>query len=443
MSRSLLPLGLLLAAVACNLQDANTPVPQADTLILGRISAVPEVAGEAGVSELEIKAGLPEAVKNVRLRDGRSVPELEKDLVVKVRVTGESVCWASLRPGDLSDFRVGHEVAVEPVPGSSALVGNKLLTAEAAQVFLFASYQVYGLPRSLATLPGELRQPNDPERINSAGLELTPLPVRDGRVLYFAAGLQPSPLAGAESAPFGAERPGMRAGGTLAAWAVGGFRPYRSEWLGGRWSPPQPVALLGLAEKASARLTWINDAETACLVEVVEGTGAEPTRRLLAGQRTSAKEPWGALQPVALATGASVGDAQRFGTQLKALVWTVYQPDNSDLWLSLDGKPGQALEPRINTLGPEYAPRVGPNNVLYFCRADRQLLFAHGVVQDVRLPGRQRRPLLEAAPTAGGARLFFRVPRLTPGGLGWDLATAARKGDGWDAAVLLDEWRPQ
>jgi len=443
MPRWLLPLSLLLVAVACNLQDANTPAPQADTLIVGRITALREVAGEPGVWEVEIKAGLPEVMKNVRQRDGRPVPEVEKDIVVKVRVTGESVCWASLRPGDLGDFRVGQEVAVEPVPGSSALVGNKLLTAEAAQVFLFSSYQVYGLPRSLGPLPEGLRQPRDPARINSVGFELTPLPLRDGRVIYFAAGLQPSALAGAESAPFGAERPGMRVGGSLAAWATGGFRPYRSEWLGERWSTPQPVPLAGLAESASARITWINDAETSCLVEVVQGASGEATRRLLAGQRAGAKDPWGALQPVALATGGNVGDAQRFGKQLKALVWTVYEATNSDLWLSQDSKAGQALEPRINTLGPEYAPRVGRNNVLYFCRADRQLLFAHGVVQDVRLPGRQRRPLLEAAPTTNGSRLFFRVPRLIPGGLDWDLATAAQKGAGWETAVLLDEWRPQ
>jgi hypothetical protein len=191
---------------------------------------------------------------------------------------------------------------------------------------------------------------------------------------------------------------------------------------------------------AKARFTWVNDDETSCLVEVTLADGA---RQLLAGQRASAQIPWGKLAKLELPSGPSVGDAQRFGKQLKALVWTVYDPNGSDLWLSTEGKPGQMLEPRINTLGPEFAPRVGPNTTLYFCRADRQLLFAAGVVQEVRLPGVQRRPLLEALPAKDGSLLFFRVPRFTPGVLDWDLAVAPRAGSGWGKPILLDDWKPE
>jgi hypothetical protein len=86
---------------------------------------------------------------------------------------------------------------------------------------------------------------------------------------------------------------------------------------------------------------------------------------------------------------------------------------------------------------------VGPNNTLYFCRGERQLVFTGGAVEEVRLPGVQLRPLLEAAPASDGSLLFCRVPRYVPGEPDWDLAVCARSGDGgWGAAVPLDEWRP-
>ena len=78
----------------------------------------------------------------------------------------------------------------------------------------------------------------------------------------------------------------------------------------------------------------------------------------------------------------------------------------------------------------------------HFCRADRQLVFRQGMVQEVRLAGVQRRPLLEAAPTADGSLLFCRVPTFGPGEPDWDLAVAARAGEGWSEAVRLDQWRP-
>ena len=86
---------------------------------------------------------------------------------------------------------------------------------------------------------------------------------------------------------------------------------------------------------------------------------------------------------------------------------------------------------------------MGPNNTLYFCRGERQLVFSGGAVEEIRLPGAQLRPLLEAAPATDGALLFFRVPRFVPGEPDWDLAVAVRAADGrWGAAVRLDDWRP-
>ncbi len=425
----------------CSMQDTTAPVPQPDSLILGRIAALRDAA-ETGVWEVEIQEGLPEAMRAAMQREAREVPKLDKDLLVKVRVTAETVCVSGMRAGDLDEFRVGQEVAVNPVPGTTAMVGTKQLLADAAELYLFSAYQIRFLPRSLNALPVEVTSPADPAKINSAGLELTPIPLRNGRVVYFAAGLTPGlALKGGDAPPWGAVRAGMRdASGALAPWAVGGCRPYRVAFENGAWGTPRPVELNGLAPDARARVTWINEDETDCLVEVMRASGE---RELAAARRPNARAPWGALEKVSVPGGASVGDAQRFGAHLRALVWTVYDANGSDLWLSTEGKPGQPLEPRINTMGPEYAPRVGPKQSLYFCRADRQLLFGGGVVNEVRLPGKQRRPLLEATPTPDGSLLFFRVPRFTPGAPDWDLAVAARAGAAWGKPVLLDDWKPE
>lgn len=430
-------------AAGCGVQEVTTPVPQPDTIVFGRVATVREVDAEAGrrgpVWEVEIKGGLPESLQAVMRRDGRPIPALEADLVVKARVTSDTVCIAGLRSADLDPFKAGQEVAVVPQPGTSAMTGTKLLTVDAAELYQFSSYQARFLPRALDEIPAELTGRTDAAQINSSGLERTPVPVAGGRVLYFAAGLLP-PIS-EDAAPRGAVRPGMESGSALAPWVVGGWRPYRSEWTEKGWSAPQPVLLPGLAEDASAAVTWVNDGETWLLVEVRrEG---EPIA-LLASRRDGVREPWGALAKLERAAGESVGDGQAFAADDEALVWTSYAFGSSDLWLAMPGQQGAALEPRINTLGPEWAPRVGPNTTLYFCRAERQLLFAGGVVREVRLPGAQRRPLLEAAPTRTGDVLFLRYPAYYgPAELDWDVAVAPRDGEGWGMPVPLDEWRPR
>jgi hypothetical protein len=441
MRRNSVVLVLALLGAGCNLQDTNTPVPQPDSLVLGRIAAIREAA-DKGAWDVEINEGLPEAMQAAMKREGKAVPTLAKDVKVRVKITPDTVCIPGERASGIDDFRVGQEVAVDPVPGSTAMVGTKLLLADAADIYLFSVYQAHVLPRSLQSLPADADRPDDPKLVNSAGTEVTPLPGPGGRFLYFAAGLRPGlPLGTKEAAPFGAVRPGMRdAKGALAPWAIGGYRPYRTAWENGAWTEPQPVALPGLAPDVSARLTWVNGSETACLVEVLQHDGA---RVFYSSERPDAKAAWGTLVKVDLPGGKSVGDGQRFGRELKAMVWTVYDGGSSDLWLSMEGKPGQPLEPRINSMGPEYAPRVGPNNCLYFCRADRQLLFAGGVVREVRLPGAQRRPLLEATPTADGKLLFFRVPRYTVGATDWDLAVAPLNGVTLGEPVLVDRWKPE
>ncbi|MFH1176589.1 MAG: hypothetical protein V1750_04205, partial [Acidobacteriota bacterium] len=243
------------AAAGCSMGDSSLPVSQPDTPVYGRVAAVRELAGEPGIWELEAKAGLPESLQAVMRRERKLIPFLEKDLAVKIRVTPDSLCIANLRATDVDSLRAGQEFAAIPRPGSCAMVGTKLLLAEAAEVYLFSAYQVRFLPRSLELLPKEVTAAGDEARINSPGYEGTPLPIRGGQTVYFAAGLLPSWRDG--GSPRGAVRDGMRlADGTLAPWAVGGTRPYRVEWQGSSWGKPERVVLAGVPEAASARLTW-------------------------------------------------------------------------------------------------------------------------------------------------------------------------------------------
>lgn len=431
---------VVLVASGCGLQDVNTPVPQPDTVIFGRIAAIAPVAGEDQSVEVEIVAGLPETMGNALKADGKPVPQLNKDLKVVVKVTPDTLCVAEMVATDIDSFRVGHEVAVVPLPGTSAMVGSKKLLATAAELFVFTSYQVRYLAGSLPALGPELTEPRDVRRINSAGIEMSPLPLQGGKVLYFAAGLAASPRPDLQPAPIGARRVGMGTDSAPAQWAVGGYRPYRTELGKDGWTEPRPVTLEGVPEDGSARFTWVSKDETAGLVEVLALSGE---RQLLDVRRADATKPWGPLERRALPSGANGGDAQRFGPALDYLIWTAFDAESSDLWLLAPGKEGQILEPRINTLGPEFAPRVGPKAILYFCRGDRQLLFENQVVREVRLPGKQRRPLLEAAPIADGSWVFCRVPRYTPGQLDWNIAVVPYRNEAWGAAVLVDDWRPQ
>lgn len=446
---------LVLTLAGCGGQDVSRPVPQPDTLVMGRIAAIRMDTPEAGLVEVEVQAGLPETIHNVMVRDGKAVPLLEKDLKMRVRIGPGTVCVANYVNTDIDTFRIGQEVAVVPVPGSSAMIGTRELIAEADELYLFNAYQIRHLPGSLDSIPAAVRQPADPARINSAGLEMTPWPLQGGKVVYFAAGLLPDQRGGDDAPPLGAVRPGMESEpGKLVPWAVAGFRPYRVAWGKAGWERPEPVDFPGLAVEASARVTWVGKDETSCLVEVL---GSGGTRRLFSSTRKSAAQPWGELQPMVVEGGTEVGDAQRFAATAKedtagtatpttmaseSLIWTVYEAGSSDLWMTSGGRPAKMLDPRMNTLGSEYAPRVGPN-VLYFCRGDRQLRFASQAIEEVRLPGRQRRPLLEAAPSADGMLLFYRVPRYTPWQLDWNLAVSRKEGAGWSAGVLLDDFRPE
>lgn len=429
---------LVLGLSACPKDVTKTPVPQDDVLVVGRLVAATESPQEPGILNLEIRLAMPESIKPVMRKEGRPVVEAQEEMVARVRVDRSTVCVVEGVPGDVSRLRVGQEVVVVPVSGSCAMLGSKTLLADAAEVYDFRSYQVRFLTRSLEQIPTWVSERQDPGKVNSSGKEITPLPLSGGKVLYFSAGLLP-PLREGEL-PRGALRPGMVRGGTLLPWAAkGGVRPYRTEFVKGSWASPSEVIFPNLPEEASLRVTWVSEDETSLLAEL---RLPEKEPQLVQSTRQN-KGTWGPLEVVADAAGKAAGDAQRFGKQLGAMVWTVYEFGSSDLWLKFQDKAGQPLEPRINTLGAEWAPRLGPNTTLYFCRGDRQLLFAKQTVAEVRLPGNQRLPLLEAAPTTDGTLLFYRLPRYTPGELDWDIFVSRKEGENWGPPVPVDTFRPE
>lgn len=428
---------LVVALAGCPKDVTKTPVPQDDVLVVGRLLAATESPQEPGVVTLEIRLAMPESIKPVMRKEGRPIVESEEEMVAKVRVDRSSVCVVEGAPGDVSRLRVGHEVVVVPVSGSCAMVGTKTLLADAAEVYDFASYQVRFLTKSLEQIPSWVSERQDPGKVNSSGKEFSPVPLASGKVLYFSAGLLPPVREG--EPPRGALRPGMVQNGKLLPWAQnGGLRPYRTQYANGAWAPPQEVVFPGLSDEASLRVTWVSEDETALLAEL-RLPGKEPQLVQSTGQ---GKGKWGPLEPVPDAAGKAAGDGQRFGKQLGAMVWTVYEFGSSDLWLKFQNQAGQPVEPRINTLGAEWAPRLGPNTTLYFCRGDRQLLFAKLTVSEVRLPGAQRLPLVEAAPTADGSLLFYRLPRYTPVELDWDIFVSRKEGESWGPPIPVDMFRP-
>lgn len=434
--RRVFPLIAVVTLAACPQDVTKTPVPQEDVLIVGRLASASESSQEAGVVNLEIRLAVPESLKPVMRQEGRPIPEAQEERVARVRVDRATVCVVEGEAGEISRLRVGQEVVVVPDSGSCSLVGTKTLLADAGEVYDFRSYQVRFLPKSLETLPSWVSDRADPSQINSSGKEVTPVPLAGGRVLYFSSGLLP-PLQEGQG-PRGAVRPGMSRNGKLIAWAAkGGLRPYRTELANGRWAPPQEVSFPDLPEEASLRVTWVSQDERSLLAEL-RLPGKEPE---LVQSSRSEKGGWGPLEAVPEAAGKVAGDGQRFGRELGAMVWTVYDAGSSDLWLKLQGQGSQPLEPKINTLGAEWAPRLGPNVTLYFCRGDRQLVFARQTVAEVRLPGKQRLPLLEAAPTPDGSLLFYRLPRYSPGELDWDIYVSRREGESWGAPVPVDEFR--
>ena len=397
---------------------------------------------DPGIREVEIKEGLPESMHQAILRDGRPAPQLDKELVVKVRVTPDTVCVAGLRAGDLDDFRVWAGGRGGPAAGNDGDGGQQDAACRRRGVlpFLRVPTQVPAEVARRAAFRGDDPQRPREDQLGRDGVHA--FPVHGGKVVYFAAGLVPGlALKGGEAAPAEAVRPGMRgSSGALFPWAVGGCRPYRAAWEKGEWSSPQLVELPSGSLPMPARGSRGSTRTRPRLLPRSGRARSAAAGFLPAGERPGTVV---AVEKVDVPGGPSVGDAQRFGTAprgsgVDGLRLRRQRP------VAVHGRQARpAVAARINTMGPEYAPRLGLKQSLYFCRADRQLLFSGGIVQEVRLPGKQRHPLLEAVParegsTAAlqGSALYARRPRLGPRG-----GAAGRRRLG--KPVLLDDWKPE
>jgi len=436
--RVLLAALIAVAVLGCDLVDPERPTPYPDTRVYGNLLEViePADAGEPWVARLRV--GVPRALSRAEEAEGEPAPEVEDGLVAEVAVDADAVVVADGRFTSLDAIPPGTEVVVVPVLGTTRMVGSSTVLVQARYLLDFETFASWQLPK--LELPGVEREPprTDPGRVNSDGMESSPVPVGDGSVLYFSARLRRGP----EGSLLGAPRPGMAPEGDGEGPLE---RTYRTELGDDGWSPPEPVELAGLADGARAAVSWVAADETRALVTVT-APGEPPWVGV--STRPAARGEWGAPQRIdALGTGDARDGVYLAGSTTK-LVFVSSRDGGvqSDLYLHDPGmeRSPLPLEPQLNSVGDEWSPRIGPSGELFFMRDERQLLRSGGKLHEVRLPGPQRVVVTEAAPTADGRWVFLCIPRFRPVELDQDIWVAPRLGDGrLGAPVEVDDWRSE
>jgi len=422
------------AVAACNMVNPERPAPQPDTIIFGNLLGVTPVQEAKGKVRVELKVGAPRLLVNEQEKEGRPTPSLEGGIQGEVTAGPDTVIV--LAGGrSLKDIPGGTEMVAIPVAGTTRMVGTKKVLADAAYLLDFASYRHWRLPK----LDPEADEPGaqDPSRINSAGIEHAPVPLDGGKVLYFTARYRRPWRAGGPV--YGARRPGLpdpAEGGGIVE------RPYRTALDGGSWSQPEPVVFPDLDPKTSLQISWVDPSETRCLVTVTPPDGKA---WIGASSRKTTKASWGKLGRLEALGEEDARDGVYLAGSSTMIVFATGRTGSSDLFLlsPKKSKKPMPLDPRINTPGSEWCPRVGPKNELLFCRGDRQLLYVGGVVRPVRLSGPYRKVLTEASPTRDGAWVFFCRPQYTPADQDQDIWVAPWSPDGaLGEAVAVDGWRP-
>jgi len=419
----------------CDFLDPARPTSQPDSEVFGNLMEVTRNPDDPGQWTAVIRVVPPRALRAADEETGKPTPAVEKGLIATVTVGPESVVIADDGPAELEDIPSGTEVVVLPVPGTTVIKGSTELWVDADMLMDFETYSLWKLPKLVTSAPASS---DDPQRINSSGVELAPVPVDDGRVLYFSARLRPP--ATPEEAWHGAPREGLESPGEGGAGAV---RSYRTEMGDDGWSAPELVVLPGLESATQQRVTWVNDDETECLVTVE--TGVEPPWVGIA-RRSSAAADWGEVELVE-GIGRQSSDAVYLtGSQTK-IVFASNRGgrERGDLFLydsEVETGP-MPLQPEICSFGNEWNPRTGPENELFFCREDRQLLLKGGKVRALRLPGSHRTVFTQAAPTGDGKWVFFCMPTYRPVVLDEDIYVAP-VGEDWSLGtpVPVDDWRP-
>jgi len=424
----------------CGVVDPERPTPQPDTTVFGNLLEVSDQVGDEP-RLVKLRVSIPKALGEAGEIEGRPTPTVEKGTAADVTVGLDTVVLLAGSPVSLDDFNPGTEMVVVPLPGSTRMVGSAKVLLEAAYLTDFETYRGWQLP-GLDDEPAEdaPEAAGDADRVNGPGIEHAPIPLDGGRVLYFASRLR-SP-ARPDGQWYGARRGDLA---TPSGETAPVERPFRTVLTGDGWARPEQVRLPGVEDALSVQVTWIDEGETACLVSVADDSGVPWVGR---SQRASAGVPWSAVERIGqLGTEDARDGVYLAGSSTKvAFVSSRGTTASADLFL-LDPAAGEfplPLDPRINTQGDEWSPRVGPDNELYFCRGDRQMVYSRGEVRAIRLPIPHRVIITEAAATRDGTWLFFCLPKLTPVELDQDIYAARIEADGsLGSAQPIDDWRPE
>jgi hypothetical protein len=426
---------VVVCVVGCDFLDPVRPTIQPDTEVFGNLLDVTRKEDDPSIWIVRVQVGVPRAVRTADEETGNPTPSVEKGLIATIVVGADTVVFGDDRPATLDDIPSGTEVVVIPVSGTTQMLGSTDLHLEAATLMDFATFRRWQLPGLGPVSDDDI---NDPERINSSGAEVAPVPVAGGTVLYFSAHLRPP--AREDESWHGAIRDGL----AIPTEEMGPReRSYRTELGDEGWSKPAEVRFPGLDGAEMARVTWMSPDETVCLVTIAEPGGLPWIGR---ASRSGRGAGWGEPRAMDELGGDASDGVYLTGSRTKVVFSSTRgSRDRSDLFL-FDPKNDDGpmpLEPQICTFGSEWNPRTGPQNELFFCREDRQLIYRKKRVQPLRLPGPHRVPLTQAAPTDDGRWVFFCVPKYRPIEDDYDIYVAylgpdMRLGD----PVAVDDWQP-
>jgi hypothetical protein len=431
----LIVVAALLVVGGCDVIDPARPTAQPDAEVFGNLLDVERSPDDPGVWIARVRVGAPRSVRAADEDSGKPTPEVEKGMVATVTVGADAVVLVDDRPGVLDDIASGTEVVALPVTGTTEMYGSNDLRLEASTVMDFVTYGRWRLPKLDTGADVEV---TDPAMINSAGLELAPVPVAGGTVLYFSARLR-APATGDDSW-HGALREGFAVPEEGAAVFE---RSYRSELQAEGWSAPELVRFPGLDEALQVRVTWVKADETVCLVMVTTPGEAPWIGR---ATRKGVNGRWSAPHRI-----EGLGDDARDGVYLTGssskIVFATLRSGatQGDLFLydpKAEDSPSP-LEAPIFSPFNEWNPRTGPQGELLFGRAERQLILKDSQVRALRLPGPHRIVFTQAAVTDDGRWLFFCMPKYRMPEMDEDIFVASLAEDfKIGEPVPVDGWRP-
>lgn len=426
---------LVLVTTGCEFLDPARPTIQPDTEVFGNVLDVEEMPDEPGVWTVRLRVAPPRALERAESDQGREGPDAEKGLTAEVRVDADTVVFRAGMPARLGDINPGTEIVSIPAPGTTRMIGEKTVLHNAEFLSDFESYRRWRLPGLQSE---DVPIVDDASVINSSGTEHATVPLNGGRTVYFSGRLRRS--TGGNTT--GAVRQGLT---PIEGHDYMPERSFRSELSEGGWSAPELVAFPDLEDAVQVTVSWVDPSETVCLVTIRSKQDERPWAGRSERQRRDSA--WGPVEAIqGLGEGDSFDPVYLAGSRTKVLVVTTRQGANqTDLFLLNpdEGAEAMALEPRINTIGSEWGPRVGPDNELFFGRGDRQLLFMGGMVQPVYLDFPHRVLFSEAAPTDDGKWVFLTMTQLLAGEPGLDIWVSERREDGTlGFPVPIDAWRP-